>query len=327
MNGIEPSDTHSGAKRIWNCILPFLPPSLDPDIFDTEAVKLFALPLLQSAHWRKTWMKRRLDNDRFQIFGFLIHVLGVERKTGSNENPCSLCTRGEGPFEGCWTLPRGAAWESHKHAMCCANCLFIHRKSGCSVKYGWERRCETKPGEKIFPASPPPVGEWAAAASGNSSGQGKKRRLSASNTNEEFQAQRRRYERKQGAENEEQAGVGKELVTLPLPSSKRTTRASDSPTRRNTSPEPQTTHSKPFPSMSSSALVMTGQQTSDELLEMEDWEVAPGRIREEGAGQLNSKSRLSSLMYITLSATFTLASITRSVVCIDVCHLTAFQPC
>lgn len=297
MNGVETSDTHSGAKRIWNYILPFLPPSLDPDIFDIEIVRLFALPLLQSVHWRKTWMKRRLDNDRSQIFGILVHVLGVERKTGSNENPCSVCTRGEGPFEGCWTLPRDAAWESHKHAMCCANCLFNHKRSGCSVKLSWERRCDTKPGEKMFPGSPPPVGEWAASAtSANSSGQSKKRRLSASNTNEGVLAQRRRYERNQDAENEEQARVGKELVTLPLPSSKRTTRASDSPTRGNTSSEPQTKHSESFPSMSPSALVMAGQQTSDEMLEMEDWEVAPGRIREEGADQVNSKSRRPSLM-------------------------------
>lgn len=300
MNGAGPpnSDIHSEAKRIWNYILPFLPLSLDPNIFDTEVVRLFALPLLQSVQWRKTWMKRRLDNDRSQIFGILVHVLGVVRKTGSGEKPCSLCTRGEGPFEGCWTLPKGAAWESHKSATCCANCLFNHKRSQCSVKYGWERRCGTKPGEKTFPGSPPPVGEWAAsAASANGSAQSKKRQLSTSDINEESRAQRRRYERNEDADNEEQAEVGKKPVPLPLPLSKRTTRASDSPTRRNTSPETQTPHSKSFPSISSSALVMAGQQTSDELLEMEDWEVAPGRIREEDVDTPNSKSTLSSSMY------------------------------
>ena len=283
--------SYSGAKRIWNYILPFLPLSLDPDIFDTEVVRLFSLPLLQSVQWRKTWMKRRLENDRFQIFAILVHVLGVDRKTGSSEKPCSLCTRGEGPFEGCWTLPRGAAWESHKYAMCCANCLFKHRRHECSVKYSWERRCDTKPGEKTFPGSPPPVSEWAAsAASANNSGQGKKRPLSASDINEESVAQRRRCERTQGAEVEEQAGAGEGLSALPMPLSKRTTRASDSPQRRNTSPQPHIAHSKSSPSMSSSALVMAGRQTSNEPLEMEDWEVAPGRIREEGVGHPNSKS-------------------------------------
>lgn len=294
-NGVELSafGTHSGAKRIWNYILPFLPLSLDPDIFDTEVVRLFALPLLQSVQWKNTWMKRRLDNDRFQIFGILVHVLGVERKAESNEKPCSLCSRGDGPFEGCWTLPRYAAWESHKYALCCANCLFNHKRAECSVKYSWERRCDTKPGEKTFPGSPPPVGEWAAsAASANSTGQSKKRHLSASDLKEESLAQRRRYERNRGAENEEKAEVAKGLVTLPVSLSKRTTRSTDSQTRRNISPEPQPAHSKSFPSMSSSAVIMPGQQTSDELLEMEDWEVAPGRIREEGVDQLNSKSRL-----------------------------------
>ncbi|KAI7787276.1 hypothetical protein LA080_000614 [Diaporthe eres] len=311
MNGVGPpnSDTHSEAKRIWNYILPFLPLSLDPDIFDTEVVRLFALPLLQRVQWRKTWMKRRLDNDRSQIFGILVHVLGVDRKTGSGEKPCSLCTRGEGPFEGCWTLSKGAAWESHKSAMCCANCLFNHKKSQCSVKYGWERRCDKKPGEKTFTGSPPPVGEWAAsaaAASASSSGQSKKRQLSASDINDQSRAQRRRYERNEGADNQEQAEVGKKLVPLPLPSPKRNTRASDSPTRRNTSPEPQTVHSISFPSMSSSALVMAGQQTSDELLEMEDWEIAPGRIREEDVDQPNniafSKSYLENNQSIPVAA-------------------------
>lgn len=300
--GLPNSDNNSGAKRIWNYILPFLPLSLDPDIFDTEVVRLFALPLLQSVQWRKTWMKRRLDNDRSQLFGILVHVLGVDRKAGSSERPCSLCTRGEGPFEGCWTLPRSAAWESHKSATCCANCLFNHKKSECSVKYGWERRCDTKPGEKTFPGSPPPVGEWAASAAGaNNSGQNKKRQLSASDINEESRAQRRRYGQLEGTDNEEQAGVGKELVTSPLPLPKRKTRASNSPTKRNTSPEPQTARSRTLPSMSSSALVMAGQQTSDELLEMEDWEVAPGRIRDEGVDQLDSKSTLSLLVYLILA--------------------------
>lgn len=288
MNGAEPSniDNHSEPKGIWNYILPFLPGDLDTDIFDAEVVRLFALPLLQSVQWRNTWMKRRLDNDRFQIFGILVHVLGVERRDGSSEKPCSLCVRGEGPFEGCWTLPRNAAWESHKYAMCCANCLFSHKRQQCSVKYGWERRCDTKPGEKAFPGSPPPVGDWAASASANSGGQSKKRQLSASDIHEESLPQRRRHEQIQDAENE---GVRKDPVKSPLPLPKRTTRASDLQTKRDTLPEPQTTQKDSSFSMPSSALAMSGQPTSDELLEMEDWEIAPGRIREEGADHMNSK--------------------------------------
>ncbi|KAG6360381.1 hypothetical protein INS49_011439 [Diaporthe citri] len=175
------------------------------------------------------------------------------------------------------------------------------------VKHRGELLNDNQDGEKTFPGSPPPVGEWAASAAGaNSSGQSKKRQLSVSDINEESRAQRRRYERNEGADNEEQAGVEKKLVTFPLPLPKRTTRASDSPTRRNTSPEPQMAHSKSFPSMSSSALVMAGQQTSDELLEMEDWEVAPGRIRDEGVDQLDniafSKSYLENNQSIPIAA-------------------------
>jgi hypothetical protein len=296
--GTPKFDTHSGAKQVWNHILPFLPLSLDPGIFDPEVIRLFALPLLQRVQWKKTWMKRRLDNDRRQLFAILVHVLGVDRN-GSGEKPCSLCIRGEGPFEGCWTLPKAAAWESHQYAMCCANCLFIHKKASCSVKYSWESRCDRRPGEKTFPGSPPRVAEWAAsAASANGSGQGKKRQLSASDANEESLAQRRRYERNTGSDDEEQAGAGKRIVTLPLPLSGRTTRASHLRARRDTSPEPQTEHSKSLTSTSSSAVVMAGQQTSDELLEMEDWEIAPGRIREDGADQPNSKSLHPPMMYL-----------------------------
>lgn len=55
--------------------------------------------------------------------------------------------------------------------------------------------------------------------------------------------------------------------------------------------------------MPSSALAMSGQPTSDELLEMEDWEVAPGRIREEGADHVNSKlerTSLTTVIYLPL---------------------------
>lgn len=280
---------HSGARRVWNHILPFLPLSLDPNIFDPEVIRLFALPVLQRVQWRKTWMKRRLENDRYQIFAILVHVLGVER-SASGERWCSLCISGEGPFEGCWTLPRAAAWESHQYAMCCANCLFVHKRSHCSVKSSWEARCDRRPGEKTFTGTPPPVTEWAAsAATANGSSQAKKHQLSPSSFNEESLPQRRRFERNRGSDDEEQTGAGRRIVTLPLPLSRRTTRATNARTRRHASPEPQPELSKSFSPTSSSAIVMGGQQASDELLEMEDWEIAPGRIREDGAAQPNSK--------------------------------------
>lgn len=301
VNGLttQIADNHSGAKQIWNHILPFLPVSLDPNIFDSEVIRLFALPLLQRVQWKKTWMKRRLDNDRRQIFAILVHVLGIDRETGTGEKSCSMCIRGEGPFEGCWTLPRAASWESHQYAMCCANCLFIHKKAACSVKYSWASRCDRRPGEKTFSGSPPPVAEWAASApSANGSGQVKKRQLSASDVSEESLAQRRRYERNTGSDDEDQTGAGKKTVTSPPPLSGRTTRASSSRAKRDTPPGPQTEHSKSFPQMAPSALVMAGQQNSDEVLEMEDWEVAPGRIREDGTKRSNSsKSTQTHMMH------------------------------
>ncbi|KAG8160388.1 hypothetical protein KVR01_009924 [Diaporthe batatas] len=290
LNRVEPpeSDKHSGAKRVWNHILPFLPQPLDPKIFDPEIIRLFALPVLQRVQWRNSWMKRRLDNDRYQIFAILVHVLGVERNA-SGERCCSLCISGEGPFEGCWTLPRAAAWESHRYATCCANCLFAHKRSHCSVKSSWETRCITRPGEKTFTGTPPPVAEWAATATtANDSSQAKKRQLSPSGANEESLSQRRRYEQSTGSNDEEQPGAGRRIVTLPLPLSRRTTRATNARTRRHESPEPQPEQSKPLVSTSSSAVMMAGQQTSDELLEMEDWEIAPGRIREDGSAHPNN---------------------------------------
>lgn len=235
-------------------------------------------------------MKRRLDNDRYQIFAILVHVLGVERNA-SGERWCSLCINGEGPFEGCWTLPRAAAWELHQYAMCCANCLFVHKKSNCSVKASWEARCDKRPGEKTFTGTPPPVTEWAAsAATANGNSQARKRQLSPPDANEESLSQRRRQERNTGSDDEEQTGAGRRIVTLPLPLSRRTTRATNARTRRQTSPEPSPEPNIFSNSTSSSAVVMAGQQPSDELLEMEDWEIAPGRIREDGAAQPSSKS-------------------------------------
>lgn len=277
--------THSQAKRIWNYILPFLPPSMDPNILDAELVRLFALPLLQSVQWRRTWMRRRLDNDYSQVFGMLVHVLGVGRNGGSGKKPCSLCARGEGPFEGCWILPRNAAWESHKYAMCCANCLFNHKRHECSVKSAWEGRCDSKPGEKVFLGAPPPVFEWAvSAAKAGAGSQNKKRRLSSSDDQEESLAHRQRTGRNQGVADE---------VDLPPLLSKKPPPATDRSRRRTPSPAQSIQHSTSFSSMPSSAIVMAGQPTSDELLEMEDWEIAPGRIREDGVDQLNSKSKLS----------------------------------
>ncbi|ROW06802.1 hypothetical protein VMCG_04124 [Cytospora schulzeri] len=276
---------NSNAKRLWDFILPYLPQPLTT-LDDPLVHKIFEHPRVRPIKWRKTWLKRTLDDDWRQVAGLLIHLVGVEY-----EGPvvsCTFCRRGEGPFEGCQVLPPEVSYESAKLIKSCANCFFIHRRDHCSTKSSWEKRCGSQ--ADAAPLSAPPIDSWAAATATssfpntvNGTGSNNKRPYveESDDEREEPRLSRRRSERMRVRipEVEAKSEPARKLVTFPLLSKDKQPAATGALRKGNTVAES---------SSSMSALISSGQTTPDGLLEMEEWEIAPGRIRETGVMEPNN---------------------------------------
>lgn len=260
------------AKRLWDYMLGFLPTSPSSMVFDPQTIRLFSLPRRRIIHWRVNWHRRRLRDDKYEILGLLLYLVGEEY-----DRACTNCRRHKGPFPGCFILPKEADYELHQFVKSCANCHVMHAKQACSLKAGWEARA----GDKSRP-SPPVVNSTADSATNAS----KKRRLSNLDAEEdETLALRRRSERFVDGDDDDKTAPRRKIVTLSLhPKNGRSTLGSGGAILGRT-----TTTGGPSDETAPPALINEGQMQPDDLLEMEDWEIAPGRIRETGAARIDSK--------------------------------------
>ncbi|EFX06132.1 hypothetical protein CMQ_4201 [Grosmannia clavigera kw1407] len=95
-------------------------------------VPLFAqLARLRDIQWNELWTARHPFHDTLpRDVSSLIFQLTGER----NKLPCQYCREGKGPFAGCVILPVHAPVELHAAVTCCANCLYHCGQAGCSLK-------------------------------------------------------------------------------------------------------------------------------------------------------------------------------------------------
>lgn len=271
------------AKKLWDYMLGFLPDSPGSMVFDPQTIRLFSLPRRRNIQWRVSWDRHRLRDDKNEILGLLLYLVGEEY-----EKECTNCRRHQGPFPGCLCLPKEADYELHQSVKSCANCHVAHAKQACSLKSGWEGRA----GDKSRPSAPvvPPAADWAANAN-------KRRRLSNSDAEqEEALASRRRSGRFGDEVDNDKTEPRRKIVTLSLhPKEGRSMPGSGGVNLRRTTTVGGTSNTA-----ASSALINAGQVQPDDLLEMEDWEIAPGRIRETGAARIDSKPARSCCVSIPL---------------------------
>lgn len=282
---LQPSDSapatflfQGNARKTWESMLPYLPRPLTCMSAITANQQtldmLLSLPRKRDIRWRNNWVKRRLDDDYRQVVGLLLHLIGDEHLNGLKEKACTHCRRGEGPFSGCYVLPKDAAFEAHTYTRCCANCYFRHAKESCSIKASWQVRMN---GDKSNASAGWHAPSVPAAGAGAAN---KRRRLSDSEMDFENEEPRRsgRYV--------DDAELRRRTATLSthLKEDRTTPSSGEAVLKRSAS------NGAPFGAASSSAaLIDAGKVDPDGLLEMEDWEVAPGSIRMAGTERINSK--------------------------------------
>lgn len=254
---------NSDSMELWNYMRPYLPQSLTSISSDDPALRLFDLPRRREVQWRTKTNHMKINDDRREILGTVIYLTGQEHKNG--EKSCTHCVRRNGPFPSCMTITNVAPDDIKALVQACANCVFTHNSSTCSIKSGWSRYANER-AQTEAPA--------------------KKRVLSTDDEREEPATTRRRSNRLDLADEEDMTEDRRKIVTLSLK------RHGQTPGVLHETPH--TSNGGATKNSSPMALIHAGQFQPDEVLEMEDWEIAPGRIRGGGADVNNSKSLASS---------------------------------
>lgn len=270
---IPPSTAHTQSmslstgrnKELWDYMRPYLPKSLTSISSDSKALSLFSLPRQRDIRWRTNSPHVEVEDDKRQILGLLIYLTGEVYKNG--ERSCTHCVKRIGPFPDCMTLTKGVPEDAQSMVRSCANCVFTHKSSSCSIKSGWSKEADER---------------------AQSEGAGKKRVWATDDESEVPAAMRRRSDRLGFADEDDNMGPRKKTRDGREPGRE----SGPSGAVRMPGLLKTVSNGSVSRTQSSSALIHAGQVQPDDLLEMEDWEIAPGRIRGTDAdGINNSKSK------------------------------------
>lgn len=249
---------------------PFLPRSLTSISVDDPAIRLFDLPRRREVQWRTKMRHIKVNDDRRQILGLVIYLTGMEHKNG--EKSCTHCVKRNGPFPSCMTITNVAPDDIKSMVPACANCVFTHNAPSCSIKFGWKGYANERP---------------------ETEANTKKRVLGTNDENEEPPTTRRRSDRRDLPDEEDKTEHRRKIVTMSLKHYGQNPglhEATQFPLQTRAASNGGAMKDEP-----SKALIHAGQFQPDEMLEMEDWEIAPGRIRGAGVDVNNSKSFARSL--------------------------------
>lgn len=250
--------TTSDSKELWSYMRPYLPQSLTSISSDDPALRLFDLPRRREIQWRTKMHHTKINDDRRQILGTVIYLTGKEHKNG--EKSCTHCVKRNGPFPSCMTITNVASDGIKALVQACANCVFTHNASTCSIKSGWSKHANEQSQTEALT---------------------KKRVLSTDDENEQPATTRRRSNRLGFPDEEDKIEQRRKIVTLSFK------RHGQTPGIHETT---HTSNGGAMKNLPSTALIHTGQFQPEEMLEMEDWEIAPGRIRGAGADVNDSRS-------------------------------------
>lgn len=268
----------ANTSSFWSYLLPYLPESYASISPDSEILGLLDLPRKRTTLWRENQIKRRLDNDELQVIGLIVHLAGTLREdsaTDSRQRSCTNCVDGLGPFQGCYSLPNDVSRLVYN---CCANCLFEHAKDTCVTKDS-ERTTVAGPTNDDSAVSPRDLTQESATHQ-------RKRRHSDPEADDRGSAIAPRRSGRLQISDDTAATVEprRKMAKTSVGSGQNGTGSGGSIGHVVNSKD---TH--PSLSAASSSIVLHAGQVESTHFEMEDWEIAPGHIREAGVGQPNSK--------------------------------------
>ncbi len=265
---LDPIAGESGT-RLWEYIHPYLKTTPFSPIPKTGHVpQMLSLPRVRDIRFNKAALSSfPYSEGRTQdVAALIMQVTGDEAP-----HPCRRCQEGRGPFEGCYLISVKAPLNTRQLIVSCANCFYKCNQTYCCLK-DWSR--QTYPELTASPYKELILPPSSAILS-------KKPRESAS----EKQHGARRSERVVLKESLADASSST-LQTAHLSTREWVENSSTRPSPSETSQQPrvekrsarQVSMRDEVPTLTN---VQAGTANPAELLELETWEIAPGRVRNE----------------------------------------------
>lgn len=211
--------------------------------------ELLPLPRVRDLKWNPNCIQGFVERVPRDVSCMIIQVTGEEAPA-----PCTECVKGKNPFDGCVVIARDANPDVRSRMISCANCNYHGLQNRCSIKQ-WVMDRE----QPEYPPYYNPKAKKAAEKDGETSKVPSPARASRASS---FA-----------------------LPALPQPSGSGGGRpVAISRSLRPRQSEPQAD------AAGTSALISVGQvAAADEMLDMEEWEIAPGRIRSQASDTPDSK--------------------------------------
>ncbi|KAB5555083.1 hypothetical protein GE09DRAFT_148536 [Coniochaeta sp. 2T2.1] len=257
------------SKSMWEFVRPHLTKTFS--IPNKGWVKeLLPLPRIRDLQWNPHRKSEYYESHPRDISCLIIQVTGEKAP-----NPCTYCVSGKGPFDGCVVIPREAPPEVRARVVSCANCCYHNGQNTCSI-INWT----------VGREQPPWPGYRGRGGVNGTNGVPTGKKPAPSN----------RHSPTKTLELDAAAGAVASLRTSAAATT--TTAAVPEPQPRPNSPS-QTSGSagsrhvveikRPRPPLAQRAdspeIPHVRQPSAERHLEMEDWEIAPGRIRYENPGR------------------------------------------
>jgi hypothetical protein len=249
-DSLRPLDDES-SKSMWAYIRPHLKKT--KEIPDTGWVKeLLPLPQMRELEWNPNRRHDFYETVPRDISCLIVQITGEEAP-----DPCTKCLEGKNPFNGCVVISRDAPPEVRARMVSCANCNYHGRQAECSIK-NW-----------VVSRPQPPFPGYLGKGGKSASGISQPTRSEPSRTPDKPSSDsgRRLSERYTATASAPSAQAGSSG-----PAGNRNVTEV-----RRSAPRPQS------PQVEQSAVISYGQIQQDGPLEVEDWEIAPGRIRSEAS--------------------------------------------
>lgn len=282
------------SATMWELVRPHLVRT-DKDHAPTKGYvrDFLKLPKVRELRWNTSWITKNpyVDAHPRDVSSLIMQITGEYAA-----QPCSKCQEGKGPYEGCVVISPRASPECQLMIVSCANCWYHSGQTYCSHQSMLKERFVA-----LFPDVD--VADFShQVKSAARSGPRKPKGVSSRDT-QPRQSKRPGRETNPEAtaldQSQQLSTTSERLVTTESAAERATpateTVKSDEPRKEKETLEGRhgftSDGNKVEAWPGESSLISTGflGGLGNETLEMEEWEVAPGRIRSEGPNTMESK--------------------------------------
>jgi hypothetical protein len=258
-------DGQEAAMSMWKLVHPHLTRTpFSPIPVRGYVPELLVLPLLRPIEFNPLATNKYFESRAQDIGALIMQITGQKA-----HKPCDRCQQGKGPFNGCVVISPDAPLWARRLVTGCANCFYKCNQTYCDLN-AWSRKTYPELTDSSIISAPSLRPGLHTTASSNSI---------------------------EKSDNTPERRSGRVFTKVSSPAAKFSTRVA----QRVVEPDLGARHLRNRDEASQSRSTRRGVDTSESRssvanhdktlgLSMEDWEIAPGRIRNESSDDVESKT-------------------------------------